>query len=436
MSEIKISGLKEEQLQELSKEMLLSLDDEEMKTIQQHYVKAGREPKQIELETLAQTWSEHCKHKTFSGKINYKENGKEEQIESLYKTYIQNATKQSSKHWLVSVFTDNAGIIKFNKEYNIAMKAETHNHPSALEPYGGANTGIGGVIRDILGVGLGAKPFANTDVFCFAHPDFPREKVPKGVLHPKRIFKGVREGVRDYGNRVGIPTVNGAILFDDRYLGNPLVYCGTVGLIPVGKEKKKASTGELIVTIGGRTGRDGIHGATFSSIELDSSVSSSSVQIGNPIEEKKVIDALLKARDLGLYNSITDCGAGGFSSAIGEMGEKIGARVDLDKAPLKYQGLEPWEIWISEAQERMIISVPKENFKKLKEICEIEGTEATIIGEFTNTEKLKLYFENKLIGELEMEFLHQGVPCKFLKAEWNTKEENQEINETTDMEKH
>lgn len=427
MSEVKITGLDDEQLQKISKDMLLSLDKEEMRTIQQHYNKAGREPNQIELETLAQTWSEHCKHKTFVAKINYKENGKEEQIENLYKTYIKKATEQSSKHWLVSVFTDNAGIIKFNKEYNIAMKTETHNHPSAIEPYGGANTGIGGVIRDVLGAGLGAKPFANTDVFCFANPDFPRENVPKGILHPKRIFKGVREGVRDYGNRIGIPTVNGAILFDDRYLGNPVVYCGTVGLIPVGKEKKKASTGELIVTIGGRTGRDGIHGATFSSIELDANVSSSAVQIGNPIEEKKIIDALMKARDLGLYNDITDCGAGGFSSAIGEMGEEIGARVDLEKAPLKYQGLEPWEIWLSEAQERMVISIPKENFEKLKEICEIEGTEATVIGEFTNTKKLELYFENKLIGKLDMQFLHNGVPCKFLKAEWNSKEENQEV---------
>jgi len=346
--------------------MLLSLDNEEMKTIQDYYKNLGREPKQIELETLAQTWSEHCKHKTFNAKINYTENGEKQEITSLYKSYIKKATKESTKKWLVSVFTDNAGIIEFNDKYNIAMKAETHNHPSALDPYGGANTGIGGVIRDVLGAGLGAKPFANTDVFCFAPHNYPTEKIPAGIMHPKRIFKGVRQGVMDYGNRIGIPTVNGAIVFDDRYLGNPLVYCGTVGLIPKGMETKKANPGDLIVTIGGRTGRDGIHGATFSSIELDENTSSSAVQIGNPIEEKKMLDAILKARDLGLYTAITDCGAGGFSSAVGEMGAKIGAKVHLEKAPLKYKGLEPWEIWLSEAQERMVLAVPKKNFDKIK----------------------------------------------------------------------
>ncbi|MCR4335207.1 MAG: phosphoribosylformylglycinamidine synthase subunit PurL [archaeon] len=424
-SEMKILELNEKELAKISKEMLLSLDNKEMKIIQAHFKNLGREPKQIELETLAQTWSEHCKHKTFNAKINYTENGENQEINSLYKSYIKKATKETTKKWLVSVFTDNAGIIKFNDNYNIAMKAETHNHPSALDPYGGANTGIGGVIRDVLGAGLGAKPFANTDVFCFAPPNYPAEKVPKGILHPKRIFKGVRQGVRDYGNRIGIPTVNGAILFDDRYLGNPLVYCGTVGLIPKGMETKKANSGDLIVAVGGRTGRDGIHGATFSSIELNESTSSSAVQIGNPIEEKKMLDAILKARDLGLYTAITDCGAGGFSSAVGEMGEEIGAKVNLEKAPLKYKGLEPWEIWISEAQERMVLAVPKKNFEKLKEICEIEGTEATIIGEFTNTKKLELYYEEKLVGELEMSFMHSGVPCKNLEAKWNSPDETE-----------
>ncbi|HZX19992.1 MAG TPA: phosphoribosylformylglycinamidine synthase subunit PurL [archaeon] len=435
MSEIKLCKLAKNELNLLSKKMLLSLDENEMTEIQKHYQNLGREPTQIELETIAQTWSEHCKHKTFAAKIIYEENGKPEEINSLFKTFIKKATEKTNKKWLVSVFSDNAGIIEFNKEYNIAMKAETHNHPSALEPYGGANTGLGGVIRDILGVGLGAKPIANTDVFCFANPEIDSSKIPKGVLHPKRIFKGVRMGVRDYGNRIGIPTVNGAILFDDRYLGNPLVYCGTIGLIPKGMEKKEAKPNDLIVTIGGRTGRDGIHGATFSSAELDSNVPSSAVQIGNPIEEKKMMDALLKARDLKLYNAVTDCGAGGFSSAIGEMASEIGAKVHLEKAPLKYKGLLPWEIWVSEAQERMIISVPEKNLKKLFEICEIEGTEATVIGEFTDTKKLELFYEGKSVGELPMKFLHEGVPIKTLKAKWKTKETPEKIEETKDYAK-
>ncbi|PIN84702.1 MAG: phosphoribosylformylglycinamidine synthase subunit PurL [Candidatus Diapherotrites archaeon CG11_big_fil_rev_8_21_14_0_20_37_9] len=425
MTEIKIINLSETELMKMSKAMLLSLDIKEMKLIQAEYKKIGREPKQIELETLAQTWSEHCKHKTFTAEINYMENEKIHKIKGLFKSYIKRATDETHKDWLVSVFSDNAGIIKFNDKYNIAMKAETHNHPSALDPYGGANTGVGGVVRDILGVGLGAKPIANTDVFCFANPDYPKEKLPEGILHPKRIFKGVRAGVRDYGNRIGVPTINGAILFDDRYLGNPLVYCGTIGLIPKGMEKKEAKPGDMIVVIGGKTGRDGIHGATFSSTGLDESASSSAVQIGNPIEEKKMIDAILKARELGLYTAITDCGAGGFSSAVGEMGEEIGAKIHLEKAPLKYKGLEPWEIWVSEAQERMVLAVPGKNFEKLKEICEIEGTEATIIGEFTNTKKLELFFENELVGELEMDFLHKGVPLKTFDAQWTSNKESE-----------
>ncbi len=423
--EIKILGLNNQMLLALSKKMLLSLDLNEMLTVQAHYKKIGREPKQIEIETIAQTWSEHCKHKTFSAEISYTENGKKRKIDGLFKTFTRAPSLALKDKNLVSVFSDNAGIVKFNSKYNIAMKAETHNHPSALDPFGGANPGLGGVIRDILGAGLGAKPFANTDVFCLAPPDYPKEKVPNGIMHPKRIFKGVRSGVADYGNKIGIPTVNGAILFDGRYLGNPLVYCGTAGLIPKGMEKKAAKPKDLIVVIGGRTGRDGIHGATFSSVELDRSASSSAVQIGNPIEEKKMMDAILKARDLKLYSSITDCGAGGFSSAIGEMASQIGARVDLEKAPLKYLGLTPWEIWLSEAQERMILAVPAKKFKKLLEICGIEGTEATAIGEFTNTKKLELCYNGATFGEIDMRFLHEGVPKKKLGATWNSPQESE-----------
>ncbi len=425
-NEIKFIGLGEKELETLSKDMLLSLNLKEMKEIQEHYKNLGREPAQIELETLAQTWSEHCKHKVFNALIDYVEDGKVEKIDSLFRSYIVKATDEAGKKkkdFLVSVFSDNAGIVKFNDEFNIAFKVETHNHPSALDPYGGANTGIGGVIRDVLGCGLGAKPIANTDIFCFGEFDMPAKDVPKGILHPKRIAKGVRAGVRDYGNRMGIPTVNGAILFEERYLGNPLVFCGTVGIIPKGMETKAAKDGDLIISVGGKTGRDGIHGATFSSIELDESTSAAAVQIGNAIEEKKVLDVILQARDRGLYTAITDCGAGGFSSAVGEMGEELGAEVHLEKAPLKYEGLAPWEIWVSEAQERMVLSVPPKHEKEFIELCANEDVEATVIGEFVKTGMLKLLYNGEIVGDLEMDFLHNGGPRRELKAKWENKKE-------------
>ena len=255
------------------------------------------------------------------------------------------------------------------------FKVETHNHPSALEPYGGANTGLGGVIRDPLGTGLGGKPVCNTDVFCFAPPEISYDELPAGVLHPKAVATGVVSGVRDYGNRMGIPTVNGAVYFDERYLGNPLVYCGNVAMLPVGKSaKQQAQPGNYIVAVGGRTGRDGIHGATFSSAELTSEsemLSGGAVQIGNAITEKMMMDVILEARDKELFSAITDCGAGGFSSAVGEMGEKTGAEVWLDQCPLKYAGLSYTEIWISEAQERMVLAVPPENWEEFEAICAV-----------------------------------------------------------------
>jgi phosphoribosylformylglycinamidine synthase len=339
------------------------------------------------------------------------------------KSTIFRVTKELDKPWCLSVFVDNSGVIDFDGRWALCFKVETHNHPSAVEPYGGAATGIGGVIRDPLGTGLGAKPILNTDVFCFAPPDFPYEKLPKGVLHPRRIFKGVRAGVADYGNRLGIPTVNGAILFDDRYLANPLVYCGTMGLMPVSMAKKRThNPGDLIVLVGGKTGRDGIHGATFASDQLtdeSGAKSYTSVQIGNPIVEKKVIDILLQARDRGLYNHITDCGAGGLSSAVGEMGEETGARVDLDKVPLKYSGLNYAEIWISEAQERMVIAVPPENLDEMLKLCASEDVQVAVIGEFTDDKHLNLFYKGHRVADLDMKFLHQGIPQWQLQAVLN-----------------
>lgn len=417
--EVPIRESSAEELKRVSRDGGLSLNLAEMKAIQEHFRGLGREPTDVELETLAQTWSEHCSHKTLKGPIEFSdEAGKVRRFDNLLKETIFGATQESRRRlgnddWCVSVFEDNAGVVRFDDRFNVCFKVETHNHPSAIEPYGGANTGLGGVIRDPLGTGLGAKPICNTDVFCFAPPDTPVEDLPPGVLHPRKVMQGVVAGVRDYGNRMGIPTVNGAVCFDPRYLGNPLVYCGTVGLIPVDRCHKEPKDGDLIVAVGGRTGRDGIHGATFSSVELTSEsekVSSGAVQIGNAITEKKLLDVLLQARDRGLYHAITDCGAGGFSSAIGEMGEHLGAVVHLERAPLKYEGLSYTEIWISEAQERMILAVPPGTWPALQALCQAEDVEATALGAFEASGKLRLFYRENQVADLDMRFLHDGRP--------------------------
>ncbi len=415
---VPMRGMDDAALQNLSKAGQLYLNLAEMRTIQQHFSELQRDPTDVELETLAQTWSEHCSHKTLAGRIQYRDEEREIPFQNMLKETIFAATvsireQLGSGDWCVSVFKDNAGIVKFDETQNVCFKVETHNHPSALEPYGGANTGLGGVIRDPLGTGLGAKPICNTDVFCFAPPDTAYEDLPPGVLHPKIVARGVVAGVRDYGNRMGLPTVNGAVYFDSRYLGNPLVYCGNVGMIPVEKCEKKLSPGDYIVAVGGRTGRDGIHGATFSSAELteeSETLSGGAVQIGNAVTEKMMMDVILAARDRGLYSSITDCGAGGFSSAVGEMGEHTGAEVWLEKAPLKYAGLSYAEIWISEAQERMVLAVPPNHWEEFHTLCQSEDVEATIIGEFTTAGRLVLKYEGTQVADLSMEFLHDGRP--------------------------
>ena len=424
LSTVPIRGMEtDEELMQLSATGQLYLQLAEMQTIRDYFKSLNRDPTDIELETVAQTWSEHCSHKTLAGRIHYVETQdgetvREIQFENMLKETVFAATVQIRENlgdddWCVSVFKDNAGIVTFDETQDVCIKVETHNHPSAIEPYGGANTGLGGVIRDPMGTGLGARPVCNTDVFCFARPDFPADQLPPGVLHPKAVMEGVVSGVRDYGNRMGIPTVNGAVYFDDRYLGNPLVYCGNIAMIPRDKSEGKVSPGDLIVAVCGRTGRDGIHGATFSSAELtedSESISGGAVQIGNPVTEKMVLDVLLVARDRNLYTAITDCGAGGFSSAVGEMGEETGAEVWLDKAPLKYSGLSYTEIWISEAQERMVLAVPESNVAEFDALCKSEGVEASVIGKFTDTKELVLKYADNEVGRVTMEFLHDGRP--------------------------
>ncbi len=415
---VPLRELSDDQLQDLSKTGQLYLTLIEMQTIQRFYRELDRDPIDVELETVAQTWSEHCSHKTLAGRIAYRDERQSLQFDNMLKETIFAATQKirqqlGDQDWCVSVFKDNAGVVTFDDDIHVVFKVETHNHPSALEPYGGANTGIGGVIRDPLGTGLGARPICNTDVFCFAPPETPADSLPPGVLHPRRVMKGVVSGVRDYGNRMGIPTVNGAVYFDPRYLGNPLVYCGNVGVLPVDKVEKTPQEGDWVVAIGGRTGRDGIHGATFSSAELTSeseSLSGGAVQIGNAITEKMVLDVVMAARDQGLYNAITDCGAGGFSSAVGEMGEEIGAEVWLDRVPLKYEGLSYTEIWISEAQERMVLAVPPDQWEAFQSLCQSEDVEATIIGRFETTQRLILKYHDQQVADLPMSFLHDGRP--------------------------
>jgi len=500
--DVPIRDLDDQALVKLAADNEMFLNLTEMKAIQDYFRRVGREPRDVELEMIAQTWSEHCVHKTFRSDIAYRgtpipgdwewnwrvesgehlesldpsirrtlsDMGAEEEtqvrimeavkprvgpgpanvdlvlnpdgavrlrvdgkevcgfmhadlvgdnvlfrIPNLIKSTIFAATKDLAKPWCLSVFEDNAGVIEFDESHAVCFKVETHNHPSAIEPYGGAATGIGGVVRDPMGTGLGAEPVANTDIFCFGPPDMPLEAVPKGVLHPRRVMRGVVSGVRDYGNRMGIPTVNGAVYFDEKYLGNPLVFCGTIGLLPIDKcRKRRPGAGDAIVCVGGRTGRDGIHGATFSSGELThqhETEFSHAVQIGNAITEKKMLDTIVQARDLGLYSCITDCGAGGLSSAVGEMGETTGAEVHLDRIPLKYAGLTYAEMWISEAQERMVLAVPPQNVERILKIFSDEGVEATVIGTYGAANRmLRLFYAGQVVGELEMSLLHEGCP--------------------------
>jgi len=414
---VPLTKASDETLAKISKDGALSLNLVEMRAIQAHFAALKRDPTICELETLAQTWSEHCKHKTFTGTVDF--DGVV--IDNLLKKTIKAATVELAKPWCVSVFHDNAGIIAFDQGFDVCIKVETHNHPSAIDPYGGAGTGVGGVVRDILGVGLGARPIANTDAFFVGPLDLPDDAVPKGSMHPRRILRGVVAGVRDYGNRMGIPTVSGGVWVHEGYIGNPLVYAGTIGIMPRWAATKSVEPGDAIVVVGGRTGRDGIHGATFSSVELSEEsemVSSAAVQIGDAITEKRVLDGLLQARDRRLYRAITDCGAGGLSSAVGEMSAECGAEVHLELVPLKYPGLVPEEIWISEAQERMVLAVPPAQLAELLSVFASEDVEAVAIGRFTDTKRLILKHSGVVQADMDLEFLHEGTPRPSRKATW------------------
>ncbi len=430
-------GVADEELLRISREGVLALTLEEMKAIQQYFREAapGRRglglpewPTDVELEVIAQTWSEHCKHKIFNARIDYldRSTGEGQTIDSLFKTFIRRSTDEISRRvdWLLSVFHDNAGVIRFNERLNLVYKVETHNSPTALDPYGGAITGIVGVNRDPLGTGKGAELLINVWGYCFGSPFTPAEDVPEGLFHPRRLRDQVHKGVIDGGNQSGIPYAVGWEYFDPRYLGKPLVYCGTVGTLPreinaEPAEVKSIRPGDLAVMVGGRIGKDGIHGATFSSEELHRDSPVQAVQIGDPITQKKMTDFLIEARDRGLYRFITDNGAGGLSSSLGEMSRECGGcDIELANAPLKYAGLQPWEILLSEAQERMSLAVPPENVDEFMELARRREVEATVLGEFTDSGRFTVRFQGRIVASLDLDFMHDGLPQLRLHAEW------------------
>ena len=436
---IDVVSMSIDELMSMNRERTWALSRDELAAVQAYFADpsvfetrktAGLDgrPTDVEIEAIAQTWSEHCKHKIFNALIDYEEDGTTTTVDSLFKTCIVGSTEEirrrkGRKDFCLSVFKDNAGVIKFNRKNNLAFKVETHNTPSALDPYGGALTGIVGVNRDPFGTGKGARLIFNTDVFCFADPDHHGD-IPPRLLHPKRVLEGVREGVEHGGNKSGIPTVNGSLVFDENYLGKPLVFCGTCGIMPVeiGGEAsylKRAGVGDHIVMVGGRIGKDGIHGATFSSEELSEVSPTSAVQIGDPITQKRMTDFLLIARDRGLYSSITDNGAGGLSSSVGEMAtDTNGCVMHLERAPLKYHGLSPWEILLSEAQERMTVAVPPAKLEEFLGLSHKMNVTSTVLGEFTDTGRFHVLYDGKTVGYLDMEFLHDGLPRMNLKARW------------------
>ncbi len=410
---VPLAGLAPADLAALSVSRGLALDPAELLVVQAHFASLGRPPTDVELEMLAQTWSEHCAHKTFRARLSWADGTP---ITPLLEQ-LRNATDTIAAPWVVSAFVDNAGIVAFDDAVELAIKAETHNHPSAVEPFGGANTGVGGVLRDVLGVS--ARPIAVTDVLCFGPPDTDPATLPAGVLHPRRIRDGVIAGVADYGNKLGVPTVAGAIAYEHGYTANPLVFCGCVGVLPVGGHRCEPQAGDRVIVIGGRTGRDGIRGATFSSMTMDATtgeVAGASVQIGDPIVEKGTLDVVLAARDAGLYHAITDCGAGGLSSAVGEMAAVLGADVQLDLVPRKYPGLAPWETWLSEAQERMVLAVAPDQTTALRAVCARYEVELSDIGAFTGDGRLVVRAGGRVAAELDVTFLHDGRPTRELVA--------------------
>jgi len=388
----------------LNLDRAMALDPEELLAVRDYFTLEGRDPSDVELEMIAQTWSEHCAHKTFRARL-VDENGVE--FRPLLQR-IRDTTDQIGSPHVVSAFVGNAGIVTYDGVTTLALKCETHNHPSAVEPFGGANTGVGGVIRDILGAAH--DPIVCTDILCFGPLDLAPALLPTGSLHPRRIHDGVISGVADYGNKIGLPTIAGAVLYDEGYVANPLVFAGCIGRSTLDAPVLSGPhTGDSVIVMGGRTGRDGIRGATFSSLAMDATtgeVAGASVQIGDPLTERLVMEALREC--VGMYSAITDCGAGGLSSAVGEMAEGIGATCELDRVPLKYHGLAPWEVWLSESQERMVLAA--RDPEPIRRVCERFGIDVAVIGTFTGSGRIVVTSGDAVVCDLDTSFLHDGRP--------------------------
>jgi len=421
---IELRNADDKTLMQISKERGVALNLANMRHIQGYYSKESRKATDVELETFGQARSEHCLHPTFRGKVEYFENESKEKINSLLKSYIMRATKELNYPWVLDTFKDNAGIVHFEGNYGLAFKVETHNHPSAVEPFGGAATGVGGVIRDLPGV-CSDKPFFGTDVLCFGPLDYSYEKLPQGVKHPRYIFNGVVAGIASYGNNMGIPTVNGAICFDESYTGNVVVYCGSGALVPMNKRVKNTRSNDVAILIGGKTGRDGIHGVTFASEILSKESGEKSrpaVQVPNPIEEEKFTRGLETVRDLGLYTAITDLGGGGLSCAATEMAHNNGCGIDiyLGRVPLKQKEMIPWEIWVSESQERMLVSAKEKYADKVIDAFKDEDVEATVVGRFNDTGRLNIDYKGYRVANLDLGFLYK-TPGIIRVGKWERK---------------
>ncbi len=408
---VAVRHLDDDGLAALDARRRLALDPDERRAVREHFRSIGRDPTDAELETLAQTWSEHCCHKTFRAVVDH--GG--EVIDGLLSTFLRRATETLARPWVRSAFVDDAGVVAFTPEREVAVKVETHNHPSAIEPFGGANTGVGGVLRDVLGVG--ARPVALTDVLCFGPDD---AEPPPGVLHPRRVRDGVVAGVGDYGNKVGVPTVAGAVLHHPGYTTTPLVFCGCVGVRPTGTAFPGPAPGDVVVVLGGATGRDGVGGATFSSQAMAATtaeVAGSSVQIGAPITEKGVADVVVEAVAAGLVRGLTDCGAGGLSSAVGELADGVGAHVRLDDVRRKYAGLAPWEVWLSEAQERMVLAVEPAAVERLRRLAGVHEVGLDVVGAFTGDGRIRVTDAGRSVVDLDLDLLHRGRPRRRMTAE-------------------
>jgi phosphoribosylformylglycinamidine synthase len=393
-------------LEKLSEKRRLFLDSDEMWCIANHFNKQNRNPTDCELEIIAQAWSEHCCHKTFKAKVSIGDI-----VKPSFMDRIKSSTEKINHPDVLSCFEDNSGVVRFDEEHGIAIKAETHNAPSAIEPIGGAETGVGGVIRDILGTGKGATPLAIFDVLGFAKTDC--DDIPEGCIPPDLMKEGVVTGIENYGNKVGLPNISGAVLYHNGYVAKPIVLAGSIGLIPVEKAKKgKPKLGDAMICIGGKTGRDGIHGVTFSSDAMTNETSSTdhaAVQIGYPALKRQLIVMLDKLFKKNIINAITDLGGGGLSSAITEMGEGIGGVVKLENVSTKYHGLSPWEIFLSESQERMLLSVSDSDVNTVVDMCEHYGIVADVVGNFGYGDNmLTIVYNQEVVASLDLDFVLNG----------------------------